>query len=60
MDIKVGSRIEVDHPITVLNPTKTFIIKEMSYNTDRERCYVRGEDTMWFSASMIKDVYYNQ
>lgn len=58
MNIEVGSRVEADHPITSLNPTKTFIVKEMKYDTGREKCYVRGEDTMWFATNMIKDDEY--
>lgn len=48
----IGLKVTADHPITVMNPTKDFIIKQVRIENDR--ISVRGEHTCWFNHSMIK------
>lgn len=47
----IGLKVSSSHPITCLNPTKYFKIKEI--NIENNKLYVRGENTMWFEADMI-------
>lgn len=47
----IGLEVKANHPITVLNPTKTFKITQASIEDNK--LYVRGEDTMWFESSLI-------
>ncbi|GGE18512.1 hypothetical protein GCM10011390_42110 [Aureimonas endophytica] len=47
----VGDEVRADHPITVLNPTQTFIVYERRFKDDRVS--VRGENTCWFDLGMI-------
>ena len=48
----VGRTAEANHPITVLNPNKTFIVTEAKYEHDR--VFVRGEDTCWFGLNTVQ------
>jgi hypothetical protein len=48
----IGCEVESTHPITVLNPTKTFIVKEVL--VEHDIIFVRGENTCWFGQTMIK------
>lgn len=48
----VGLEVKADHPITCLNPTETFLIRYAKID-ERGKLYVRGEETMWFHASLI-------
>jgi hypothetical protein len=47
-----GQLASANHPITVLNPDKYFTITDV--RVTEGRIYVRGENTMWFSQSLIK------
>ena len=51
----IGKEASTDHPITELNPTKTFIIVdvnvEKTLSSDVEqghKVFIRGKNTMWF------------
>ena len=51
----IGKEAKADHPITCMNPTKTFIIVDVrveettpSYEVQGHKVFVRGENTMWF------------
>ena len=51
----IGKEAKADHPITCMNPTKTFIIVDVrveettpSYKVQGHKVFVRGENTMWF------------
>lgn len=54
----IGLEVEADHPITCVNPTKTFKIFDVQIDDgwSGKTIFVRGEDTMWFSTRMIKRV----
>ena len=51
----IGKEAKADHPVTCMNPTKTFIIVDVrveettpSYEVQGHKVFVRGENTMWF------------
>lgn len=52
-EIAIGSRVKVDHPITVLNPDEYFEVVDIKYDTGANKCWIRGENTCWFNANMI-------
>lgn len=48
----IGSYVEANHPITVLNPMKAF---EVRYAECRNgHWYVRGEQTCWFGVNSVR------
>ncbi len=49
----VGREAQADHPITCLNPTKTFIITQVERKQDGHIA-VCGENTCWFGENMIE------
>lgn len=56
MEIEVGTRVKANHPITVLNPEETFLVKYMKFEQGRNVCFVRGDLTCWFRADQVKIV----
>jgi hypothetical protein len=52
--IMIGLEVSVDHPLTVLNPDRFFIITEVKMD---DGLYIRGKDTCWFNANIatLKD-----
>jgi hypothetical protein len=51
---EIGDEVMADHPITCLNPSRTFRIAYVEYRDGSMS--VRGEETMWFGLSLIKRV----
>lgn len=49
----IGTYVEADHPITVINPTKAFRVHQIRHEQDR--CYVRGEHTCWFNVNSLRE-----
>lgn len=52
LNFLVGKTAKSLHPITLLNPSETFIITECKISNDT--LYIRGEDTCWFEQGMIR------
>lgn len=56
----IGKYFKADHPITPLNPSEYNEIKYVNVkwcpNKNRIVVYVRGEDTIWFSDSVIEHI----
>ena len=47
-----GALVKAKHPITPLNPTETFIVKEAKI--ERNKLFMRGENTMWFAHELLE------
>lgn len=48
----IGSYVEADHPLTVLNPTKAFEVRYVRCD-GAGRWAVRGENTCWFGVNSV-------
>lgn len=56
MRFKVGSKVKVSHPITVLNPEEYFTITQIECEHNPKKVWICGENTCWFNSDMIVDV----
>ena len=52
LDFLIGLEVRADHPITCLNPEKSFKIFDAKIEDDK--LYVRGQNTMWFHSGLVK------
>jgi hypothetical protein len=52
----IGRTAEADHPVTVLNPSKTFRIDDVKLERRGKdmKVFVKGIHTCWFGEEMIK------
>lgn len=59
-NIFMGAMIKVDHPTTCLNPDEYFkvIAVNIEGNPMSPKIYVRGENTCWFSTTLILDYFF--
>lgn len=56
MNVKVGSKVKVSHPITVLNPDEYFTITQIEFETNPKKIWICGKNTCWFNSDMIVDI----
>lgn len=56
MNVKVGSKVKVSHPITVLNPDEYFTITQIEFENYPKKIWICGENTCWFNSDMIVDI----
>lgn len=47
--VLIGKIAKANHPITCLNPEKTFTVHDVKY--DNDTIWIRGRNTCWFGSN---------